>query len=325
MKRRLWLATITIACVCVSLPALAQRHALRIGYFSPSSTQSNTEWLEAFRDGMRDLGRLEGRDYSLDTRYGNDDTAAFERLAGELIAARPRVLLTSGDVGAQLLHRMTRTIPIVFAIVVDPLANGLVKSLQRPGGNATGLTSLGRDLAAKRVQLFKEVFPRVSYVALLFEPQNMASLTQAKEIEQAATRLGVTVARIELRQLVDIDIAFKRGAALGVQAYFVPGGFLINNHNQAIVDQVLRARLPAMFAGTQHVEAGALMSYAPSLADNFRRAAGYVDKIIGGAKPSELPIEQPLKIELAINMKSARAMGMTIPQSVLLRADRVIE
>jgi putative tryptophan/tyrosine transport system substrate-binding protein len=320
-----WLVALALLCATLAMSAHAQKPPSRIAYFSPSSVQSNAEWLAAFHEGMKEHGRIEERDYSLNARYGNDATATFEKLATELISSRPDVLLTSGDVGAQLFHRLTSTVPIVFAIVVAPFANGLVRSLQRPGGNATGLTSLGGDLAAKRVQLFKEAFPRITQIVMMFEPENVSSTTQAREMEQAARRLNIRIARLELRQVGDLSAAFQRGAALGAQAYFIPGGFFINNHTQAIAEELLRARRPAMLSGMKHVEAGVLMSYAPSLPDNFRRAAGYVDKILKGAKPSELPIEQPLKIELGINMKTAKAIGVTIPQSVLLRADRVIE
>ena len=187
------------------------------------------------------------------------------------------------------------------------------------------MTSLARDLAAKRLQLLKEAFPRVAHVVLLFEPAIVGILSQVKDTEEAAAPLGMRVTPIELRQAADIEPAFKRGAALGAHAYVVTQGFLINSQRPAIVDRSLRSKAPAMFAGDEFVEAGGLMSYAPSLRDNYRRAAAYVDKILKGAKPGELPIEQPVKIELAINLKTARAMGLTFPQSVLVRADRMIE
>ena len=246
-------------------------------------------------------------------------------LAAEVVATRPDLLLTSGDGVIRLLTQRTKTIPIVFTIAQDPVGNALVASLQRPGGNATGLMSLASDLSAKRLQLLKEAFPRVAHVVLFFEPDNVGSVSQAKEIEQAAPRLGMRITPIGLRQPADIEPAFKRGAALGAQGYMVTASLLAVAQRQAIVDRSLRSKVPAIFENSQLVDAGGLMSYGPSWEDNFRRAAGYVDKILKGAKPGDLPIEQPVKFELVLNLKTAKAMGLRFPQSFLVRADRVIE
>ena len=261
----------------------------------------------------------------IDTRYANGVAQAGPGLVDELIAGQPDVLLAPGDEGVRLLAQRTKTIPIVFAIARDPVGNGLAASLQRPGGNATGLTSLARELGAKRLQLLKEAFPRVAHVALLYEPAGVGSLSEVRDIEEAAARLKIRVTPIEVRQAADIEPAFKRGAALGAQAYMVTQGFLINSQRQAIADRSLRSKVPAIFVGDEFVAAGGLMSYGPSFDDNFRRAAAYVDKILKGAKPGDLPIEQPTKFGLVVNLKTARAMGLAFPQSFLVRADRVIE
>ena len=303
-----------------------QEHRVRrIGYLSGGSLQSNVGWLAAFREGMSQLRWVEGRDYLIDARYTNGVLPAGPALAGELIANRPDLLLTSGDGRVRELTQRTKTIPIVFAVAQDPVGGGLVASLQRPGGNVTGLTTLASELATKRLQLLKEGFPRVVRVVLLFEPANVSILSQVKEIEDVAVRMRISVTPIELRQAADIEGAFKRGAALGAQAYLVAQGSLINAERQALIDRSLGTKVPTMFSEVQFVDAGGLMSYAPSSHDNFRRAAGYVDKILKGAKPGDLPIEQPTKFELVLNMKTAKTLGIQIPNSILLRADRVIE
>lgn len=290
-----------------------------------ASAQATAAWLAAFRQGMAALRWVEGRDYMIDVRYANGVMQAAPGVAAELIATQPDLLLTASDDPVRLLAQKTKTIPIVFAVAQDPVGNGIVASLRRPGGNATGLTSLTRDLVAKRLQLLKEAFPRVAHVVLLFEPDSVGSVAQAKEVEAAAPRLGLRVTPVELRQIADIEPAFKRGAALGAQGYFVARGSVIHNQFQAIVEQSLRSKVPAMFADSEFVEAGGLMSYAADYPDNFRRAASYVEKILKGARPGELPIEQPIKFELVVNLKTAKAMGITMPQSFLARADRVIE
>ena len=323
MQRRQILSLTVAGLAALSLPALAQqeRRVRRIGYFSGGSLNNNAAWLTAFRQGMSELRWVKARDYVIDDRYANGVAQALPGLTAELVASQPDLLLTTADEPVRLFAQRTKTIPIVFATAQDPVGNGFATSLQRPGGNATGMTSLARDLAAKRLQLLKEAFPRVAHVVLLFEPAIVGILSQVKDTEEAAAPLGMRVTPIELRQAADIEPAFKRGAALGAHAYVVTQGFLINSQRPAIVDRSLRSKAPAMFAGDEFVEAGGLMSYAPSLPDNYRRAAAYVDKILKGAKPGE----QPVKIELAINLKTARAMGLTFPQSVLVRADRMIE
>ena len=205
------------------------------------------------------------------------------------------------------------------------MGDRVVASLQRPGGNATGLTALARDLGAKRLQLLKEAFPQVAHVVVLSQAGSLTNLSQVKDIEDAAELLKIRVTPIELRGAADIEPAFKRGAALGVHAYLTTSGPLLTTHRKAIADRALRSRIPAIFPRSENAEEGGLMSYGPSYTDNFRRAAAYVDKIFKGAKPGDLPIEQPTKFELVVNMKTAKALKLAIPQSILLQADRVIE
>ncbi len=326
-RRRKLLVALGASALAAPFAALAQqeRRVRRIGYFSASSLRGSAARLTAFRAGMAALGWVEGRDYVIDARYANGIAQALPGLATEMVASQPDLLLAQGDEGLRLLAQKTKTIPIVFTIAQDPLGSRVVASLQRPGGNATGLTSLARELGAKRLQLLKEAFPQVAHVVVLFEAANVSTLSQMQDIEGAAAGLKIRVTPIELRQAADIELAFKRGATLGAQAYIFTQSALITTEIQAIVDRALRSKVPAMFPRSEFVDAGGLMSYAPSFTDNFRRAAAYVDKILKGAKPGDLPIEQPTRFELVINMKTAKALGVKIPQSILVQATRVIE
>ena len=309
------------------LVAIAQteRRLRRIGYLSMTSADVNAPWLAAFSAVMLELRWVEGRDYVIDARYADGVTQAGQALAAELVATRPDLLLTPADEPARLLNERTRTIPIVFTIAQDPVGNGLAASLRSPGGNATGLTNLTTEIAAKRLQLLKEAFPRIVHVAVLFPPEELGAVSQLKVIQGAALLLGMRVTPIELKQFADIEPAFKRATAIGTQAFMVTLGGIISKQRQAIADRIIGLKVPSMFAGSHFVEAGGLMSYATSFTDNFRRAAAYVDKIFKGAKPGGLPIEQPTKFELVVNMKTAKAIGVTFPESFMVRVDRVIE
>ena len=324
-RRKLLLLALGAGALAVH-PALAQqvRRVRRIGFLGAASARNQAGALTAFRKGMGELRWVEERDYVIDARYANGVHQALAGLAAELVATQPDLLLAPAEGPVRAFAERTKTIPIVFCYATDPVGNGLAASLRRPGGNLTGLTSLVRELGAKRLQLLKEAFPRVARVVLLFDTR-ATGLSQVKDIEQAAPRLKMRVTVIELHQAADIEPAFKRGTALGTHAYVVVPGTVLNDQRQAVAQAVLRSKVPAIFTFAEMVEAGGLMSYGPSREDNFRRAAAYVDKILKGAKPGDLPIEQPLKFELVVNLKTARAMGFTIPQSILIRADRVIE
>jgi len=328
MKRRqLLLALGSAGLAVLALPALAQqeKRVRRIGFLAGGNLQNTAAWLAAFRQGMAELRWVEKRDYVIDARYANGVAQARTGLAAELVATQPDLLLATGDEAVGELSQRTKTIPIVFALATDPVVIGVAASLRRPGGNATGLTNLAPDLGAKRLQLLKEAFPHVANVVVLFEPTTLSGRSEVKAIEKVAEGLKIRVTPIELRQAADIEPAFKRSAALGTQAYLVPSSGIFNSQRQEIADRLLRSKVPAIFRSDAFVEAGGLMSYAPSLTDNFRRAAAYVDKILKGAKPGDLPIEQPIKFELVVNLKTAKAMGIKFPQSILVRADRVIE
>lgn len=309
------------------MPALAQqdRRVRRIGFFARSSQQVNTARLGAFRQGMAELRWVEGRDYVIEARYAEGAASAATALIAEVLATQPDLMLTPADEAVRLIMQRTKTIPIVFTASQDPVGSGLVASLRQPGGNVTGLTTLSGELSGKRLQLLKEAIPRITHVAVLREPGNVGIPAQVREIEAAGARLGIKISSFEVKQAADVDAAFKRGAALGAQGYILTQGGTLLFHRQAILERCLRDRIPAMFPAEEFADAGGLLSYAASVRNNFRRAAGYVDKIFKGAKPGELPIEQPTNYELVVNLKTARAMGFTFPKAFLARADRIIE
>lgn len=250
---------------------------------------------------MGELKWVEGRDHAIDVRYANGSQQVVPGLADELVASRPDLLIAPGDSGARVLMQRTKTIPIVFAISVDPVGNGLVESLARPGGNVTGMTNPLRELGPKRLQLLKEVFPRVAHVGVLYEPNKVSSADQARTVESAAKTPGLRTTLIELRQVCDIQPAVARGASQGIDAYLPVAGPLTVAQGQAIVDNVNRSKLPAIYTVARFADVGGLMSYGPDIPDNFRRAAGFVDKILKGASPADLPTQQPTKFELVVN------------------------
>ena len=244
--------------------------------------------------------------------------------ADQLLAARPDVVVATTELAISALAQKTSTIPIVFGIAADPVRSGFAATLQHPGRNLTGLTPMTRELAAKRLQLLQETSPHISHIALVFTSV-LESTYIAEETRAAAERMKIRTSALELRRPEDIGRAIMHGASLGVQAYVVTAGGLINTQRKSIADHIRSTRLPSVFVYAAFVDAGGLMSYAPSYEENFRRAANYVDKILKGAKPGDLPIEQPTSFELVVNLGTAKAIGLKIPKSILLRADRVIE
>ncbi len=297
----------------------------RIGYLTLASAESNAHYLVAFRAGMAALKWVDGRDYVIEGRYADGVAQAVAGLAAELVAKQPDLILTAGDGTLRALLQHTKTIPLVVGIAQDPVGNGLVASLRRPGGNATGLTSLASGLGSKRVQILKEAVPRLTHIGVMYEPENPGGVAQWKEIEDAAKQLKLRATPHELRQPADIAPAFKRGTQQGVQAWIVTQGGPQITQRKQIADSAIALKLPLMAPNVETTEAGGLMSYGASVGDNFRRAAGYVDKIFKGAKPGELPIQQPVTFEFVVNLKTAKAIGLTVPPIVLLQADRVIE
>jgi putative tryptophan/tyrosine transport system substrate-binding protein len=321
MRRRALLAALGVFALA---PLRAQEAGTvrRIGYHSMGSSQSNAGWLDGFRAGMKDLGWIDGRHYVIDARYANGNVQAGARIAQELVASRPDVLLAPGDASVARLLERTKTIPIVFTTVADPIGGGFAANLRRPGGNVTGVMGFGRDLAAKRLDLLREVVPTMQRVAVLFEPGDPNSAPQAREIERSAGDLKIKVLLLPIRQPADIADAIVRARSETAHGVVVASGFLTNLHRHAIGSQLTSEKLPSMLA---YADAGGLLSYAPVTPENFRRAATHVDKLLKGASAAELPIEQPVKIVLVVNMITAKAIGVMVPQSIMLRADRVID
>ena len=326
--RRKLLAILGAGALANTLTAHAQAPPAkprRIGYLTLGSAESNAHYLVGFRAGMAALKWVEGRDYVIEARYADGVALAVSTLAAELVARQPDLILAAGDGSLRALLQNTKTIPLVAGIAQDPVGNGLVASLRRPGGNATGLTSLASGLGSKRLQILKEAFPRLAHIAVLYEPENPGGVAQWKEIDEAAKHLKLRATPYELRQPADIAPAFKRGAAQGVQAWIVAQGGPQITHRKEIAERAIALKLPVMATNGESTEAGGLMSYGASVADNFRRAAGYVDKILKGAKPGELPMQQPMTFEMVVNLKTAKAIGVTLPPTVMLQASRVIE
>jgi len=324
MKERRRLAVAGMALCTFPSFLLAQRRLWRIGYHSDGSAESNAGWLEAFRNGMTELGWSEAKHYVIDARYADGDSSRGPKIAAELVATQPDIILCTADGSILSLRGATRTIPIVFAIGADPVGNGYAASLQRPGGNATGLSALSPDLAAKRLQLLQEVSPQAGHVRALFEPLDMAAAPQMKGYEAAAAQAKIRLSIVEVHKPADIETAFGPDAP-PPDAYLIVSSRMLNVHRKSVVERVLKARAPAISSNVIWAESGLLMTYAPSYSANFRRAAVYVDKILKGAKPGDLAIEQPTKFDLVINARTAKSLGLAIPPSVRLRADRIIE
>ncbi len=324
--RRTLLAALGAGALANALAAHAQAPAKprRIGYFTLAGAGSETASLAAFRAGMAALGWVDQRDYVIEARYVDGVPQAAAGLAAELVAKQPDLLLAFGDGAMRPLLQLTKTIPVVVANSGDAVGQGLVASLRRPGGNATGLLGLAVGLSGKRLQLLKEALPRLSHIAILFDA-SVGSTSQMKETEEAARQLGLRATPIEIKQPADIEPAFTRGTAQRVQAWVVTQSGPTRIHRRLIAERGIALKLPIMSADAEASDAGGLMSYGASVNDNFRRAAGYVDKIFKGAKPGELPMQQPVTFEMVVNLKTAKAIGLTVPPIVMLQADRVIE
>ena len=283
------------------------------------------EWWAAFRERLRDLGYVEGRNVAFEPRYARGNFDRLPALAEDLVRVKVTAIVTSGRVATQAAMRATGTIPIVTATGDDPVNAGLVASLGRPGGNVTGVTSLRTGLIGKRFEVLAEVIPKLSRLAVLWNMNNPTAPPALRELEAAAQPAKVRVQRVGVATGEEIAAAFSAMTRERAQAAFVISDPMLYAERRRLAELALKHRLPSIHSAPDYVEAGGLFSYGPSYADLFRRAAVYVDKILRGAKPGELPIEQPTQISLVVNLKTARALGMTIPPPVLLRADRVIE
>ena len=310
--------------LCFSAEAQQPKKIPRIGYLSPSGNPNNPgTQVEAFRQGLRDLGYVDTKNIQVEYRYVEGKSDTIPRLVGELVQLKVDVLVLGPQPAILAAKQVTKTIPIVIVTSQDPVAAGFIDSLARPGGNITGLTRLTRELSGKRLELLKETIPEVVRVGALTTPTQVRS--DFKFYEAPAQALKIKLQTLELRPLnPDIDAAFQTAARERLNALITVSGSLIDRYVKRIMDLALKYRLPSMNERSEYVDAGGLMSYTADDDDQYRRLAYYVDKILKGAKPADLPVEQPTKFELVINLKTAKQIGLTIPPNVLARADRVI-
>jgi len=297
----------------------------RIGYFCPWSMTSDPVRLDAFRDALRELGYVDGKNITLIPRFANEDYQRLPALAAEFVSMKVDVIVALTTPVAGEAQRATATIPIVFTYASDPVRTGLVTSLAKPGGNITGYSDITADLVQKRLALLKEVIPTVTRVGVLENPGNPGTEIAWSELQQAARQLGLELHRSDVRKADEFETAFAALTKAGVGAVILVADFVFVAHRQAIARLATSRRLPLMGWGRAWPENGALLSYGAGSGEIVRRLASYVDKVLKGAKPGDLPIEQASKFELVVNLKTAKAIGLTIPQSLLLRADHVIE
>jgi putative ABC transport system substrate-binding protein len=297
----------------------------RVARLSPLSADADAANLTAFRARMRELGWVEGRNFMLEARFADGRAARLPTLAAELVRQGVDVILTGSSPGALAAKRATSTIPIVMVTTGDPVGDGIVASLARPGANVTGVTALGQALNMKRLELIKEAVPGVRRVAVLLNPASFYTAPLVEERERAERALGLEVRLLDAAGPENLQAAFAAMRTERISALMVQTNALFITHRKLIVELAAKSGIPAVYGEREFVEAGGLMFYGAGLGDMYREAAVYVDKILKGAKPADLPIEQPAKLELIINLKAAKALGMSLPPSVLARADRVIE
>jgi putative ABC transport system substrate-binding protein len=323
--------TVVLALTLFAVPLAADAQQAgkvpRIGFLRLTSASDRPPLLDAFRQGLRELGWVEGQNLVIDYRYAEGRVDRLRDLAAEMVRLKVDLIIVSGGTqGATAVKNATETIPIVMIAVRDPVGTGLIASLARPGGNVTGVAgSAGLEIVAKQLELLTETVPKMRRVAILSNPANPYHQLAIREVNVAARSLGVQLQLLEARGPNDFDGAFAAMARERVEALVVVSDAMFNSHRTRLADLAARIRLPAAYGIRESVEAGGLMSYGPSFLDFYRRAATYVDKILRGAKPADLPVEQPTRFELVINLKTARTLGLTIPQSVLRRADNIIE
>jgi putative tryptophan/tyrosine transport system substrate-binding protein len=301
------------------------RKVPRIGVLLAGTPASFSTRARAFLKGLQEHGYVEGRTIAIEWRWAQDKVERLPELAAELVGLNVDALVTGGTPAAKALKSATRTIPIVMAIIGDPVAAGLVDSIARPGGNATGFSIVAPDLSGKRLQLLKEIIPGISSVAVMSNVANPQSQIELNEMQIGARTLGLRLQSIQISAEASLENAFEKGTSARVQALIVLTDAVLYSQRGRIVALAAANRLPAMYFFREFVQEGGLMSYAPSDTDLFRRAATYVDKVLKGTNPGDLPVEQPTKFELVINLKTAKALGLDVPPTLLARADEVIE
>ncbi len=323
MKKNIFCIAIVIVLFALCFPVQAQQPGKipRIGYLTLASSSSNLPRREAFREGLRHLGYIEGQNINIEYRYADSRTERLPELAADLVRLEVDVIVAGGTQVNVAAKKATRTIPIVMANADDPLGSGLVESLAKPGANVTGLSSMSLELNGKRLELLREAFPKIRRLAVLWHTLSNPAF---KETQAAAAPLGFVIRSLEVRGRTELESAFPLITKERVDGLFPVTSAFMSANRKPIVEFAAKNRLPALYPNDEYVADGGLMSYAANVHEMHRRAATYVDKILKGAKPADLPVEQPKKFELIINLKTAKQIGLTIPPNVLARADRVI-
>src|SRR5215471_18812770 len=326
MRRREFISLIGGAATAWPFAARAQQPAklFRIGYLGISSPSLEPHYVEAFRQKLRELGHVEGENIVIEYRWAEGQDSRLPKLASELVRLKLGVIVTTGTPGTLAAIQATKTIPIVMASSADPVASGLVSSLARPSGNVTGFTILGPELEGKRLELLKQAVPGLSRLAVLWNPSNPGIVSYFETVRNAGRNLQISLDPVvEVRRTEELDNAFTVIASARPEALAVIADRFLLSHRKQIVEFAAEKRLPSMYPYREYVDAGGLMSYAPSNIELFRGAATYVDKIIKGAKPTDLPIQQPIAFELVINVKTTKALGLKLPPSMLVGAELV--
>jgi len=318
-----WLLAIVLLTTAPLAAAQQPKNIPRIGLLAGGRGVGSAG--DAFRQRLRDLGWVENQNIAIDYQLAEVNLDRLPELAAELVRAKVAVIIADSDPAIRAAKQATKTIPIVIIAIGDPVREGLVASLARPGGNITGLSSISEELSGKRLELVKEAFPKASRVATLWNPDNASSLLEFTEMEAVSRTLGLKLQSLRVRGPNDFEGVFAGAAKHRANALIVVRDPLIDSRHFRILDFAIDNRLPSMHGEAQFVEAGGLMSYGPSRVDQFRRAAIFVDKILKGIKPADLPVEQPMKFEFVVNLKTAKQIGLTIPPNVLVRADKVIK
>ena len=326
MKRRKFISLLGCAAAAWPVSAWGQQPAKvrRIGFLHYGSPGPSPE-VDAFRQGLRDLGYIEGKNINIEYRFASGRVELLPELAAELVRQNPDVIVTQTTAASLAAKQATGTIPIVIAGVADAVGAGLVASIARPGGNVTGLTSISAELAGKRLELLRGVVPKASRVAVLHDPADRSNVLILKELQAAAPALGLTLQPVEVRQLDEFEGAFVAMSRERADALFGAPGVLTFEHRKTVVGLAGKSRIPTLWGHRQFVDVGGLMSYAVNFFDQCRRAATYVDQILKGAQPGDLPVQQPTKFELILNLNTARMLGVTVPATLLALADEVIE
>jgi ABC-type uncharacterized transport system substrate-binding protein len=325
--RRTILAAIGAVAAATSLSAIAQEAAtpVRLAVIFGLTSEASRDNMSSFRDEMRKLGWVDGRNIMIEYRYAKGDTSRLPALIAKVLRHKPDLIVVTSTPSAQAAKAATTSVPVVFSMVSDPVASGVVASLARPGGNLTGWSNLLPETSQKLLELLKEVDPKASRLAVLFDPSNHGKVVEVRVLQDVARGAGVSLQLVEARNAKGLKAAFASLETERPDGLIVLQDTVTGKHRKEIVEFAAKMRLPAIYQVKEFPDAGGLLSYGLNMPEQFRRSAFYVDKILRGARPSDLPVEQPTKFELVVNIKTAKALGLSIPLSILLRADRVIE